>query len=129
MMKNGRVLIPLRDLSSQFGALVNWNGASNKITIVHPDSTIEFILGSSHFTQNGKQGVFEVRPTTINGVTYVPLRFFAALMNADIQWNAKTKTVEIDYWEPIITTTVGNTTVWLNTDSKTLYYSVAIRRQ
>ncbi|MDQ0114798.1 copper amine oxidase N-terminal domain-containing protein [Paenibacillus harenae] len=123
VIRNGRVLIPLRDLSTQFGALVHWNGNSKKIAIVHPDSTVEFILGSKNFSQNGKQSVFEVPPTTINGVTYVPLRFFSALMNTDIQWNGKNKTVEITYWKPLLTTTIGDTTVWLNTDSKTLYYS------
>ncbi|MGO4542168.1 copper amine oxidase N-terminal domain-containing protein [Paenibacillus sp. 2TAB19] len=123
VMRNGRVLIPIRDLSTQFGAQVNWNGTSRQITIVHPDSTVEFILGSKTYVLNGKQATFDVPPTTINGVTYMPLRFFAALMNADIKWNAKSSTVEIGYEQSFHTAVVGHTAVWLDTDGKTLYYS------
>ncbi|HBS46144.1 MAG TPA: hypothetical protein DEA91_19760, partial [Paenibacillus sp.] len=102
-INNGRVLIPLRIVSENLGASVEWFQAEKEVKIKNGDSTI-------WLAANFKRAIIESPPTTdnpdiplreyidldtttqvIKGTTYVPLRFVGQSLGANVLWNPQTK--------------------------------------
>lgn len=102
-INNGRVLIPLRAVSENLGASVEWFQAEKEVKIKNGDSTI-------WLAANFKRAIIESPPTTdnpdiphreyidldtatqvIKGTTYVPLRFVGQSLGANVLWNQQSK--------------------------------------
>ncbi|MEK5400219.1 stalk domain-containing protein [Paenibacillus sp. FSL K6-2859] len=102
-INNGRVLIPLRAVSVNLGASVEWFQAEKEVKIKNGDSTI-------WLAANFKRAIIVSPPTTdnpdiphqeyidldtatqvIKGTTYVPLRFVGQSLGANVLWNQQTK--------------------------------------
>lgn len=100
MMFNGATYIPLRALSTYFGAGVWFNPDSQTIGINQGDKRIAFVAGSSTAVVNGAR-VAIPPSTTVNGVTYVPIRFISASFGYQVLWDDATKTVTI-HTKPVV---------------------------
>ncbi|MEK4159392.1 MULTISPECIES: stalk domain-containing protein [Paenibacillus] len=102
-INNGRVLIPLRAVSENLGASVEWFQAEKEVKIKNGDSTI-------WLAANFKRAIIVSPPTTdnpdiphqeyidldtatqvIKGTTYVPLRFVGQSLGANVLWNQQSK--------------------------------------
>ncbi len=102
IMKNGRVLVPLRAIGETLGVNFEWvqetksvfyynnSGVGYKLYIDNPKVEIKKGQGvpDEHIT-------IDMSPTLINGRTYVPVRFIAESFGIDVNWNDKTQTVII----------------------------------
>lgn len=85
------VMLPLRDLSEQLGYKVNWEQATGKIEIVDGAYKVVLQVGSKVAEVNGKIVTIDVAPQTINGVTYIPLRFVSEALEMGVQWSKENK--------------------------------------
>lgn len=100
MIFNGSTYIPLRALSTYLGAGVWFNPDSQTIGINQGDNRIAFVAGSTTAVVNGAR--VSIPPsTTVNGVTYVPIRFVAAAFGYQVLWDDATKTVTI-HTKPVV---------------------------
>ena len=85
---NNRTLVPIRVVTETLGGKVDWNDATKEVTLNIDGKEIKMTIG----VILEKYGV---APMIINDRTYVPIRFVAEELGAEVQWNEETKTVTI----------------------------------
>ena len=91
---NNATLVPLRFVSTMLGATLDWEGSTKKITI-KSDKTIELFVGKKEVKINGKTQSLSVAPQTINGTTFVPLRFVNEQLGGNTTYSATEKSIVI----------------------------------
>ncbi|MGJ7046186.1 copper amine oxidase N-terminal domain-containing protein [Thermoanaerobacterium thermosulfurigenes] len=96
VIKSGTTLIPVRAVVKSLGANVNWDAASNTVTITKGDKTIVFDLNNSKVYVNGTEVTIEVPPMTINNRTFVPIRFIAEILGEKINYDNNTGNIDIE---------------------------------
>lgn len=87
IIENGRTLLPLRFISESLGADVDFEEASNKITITLDGNTITFNVGSNVYYVNGKELVLDVGIEIIHDRTFIPLRALAESLGKTVYWD------------------------------------------
>ncbi|MCL2224432.1 MAG: stalk domain-containing protein [Defluviitaleaceae bacterium] len=86
---DGRTMVPLRVVSEALGAEVDWDGATQTATIMqsHPvASSFALTIGRTLPNNMGT-------PILHGGRTFVPFRYAAERLGADVDWNGETQTV------------------------------------
>ncbi|MNR23209.1 hypothetical protein D3C85_1402160 [compost metagenome] len=79
-----------------FGGQANWDGASQRITVLRGGTLMDLTLGSKDIIINGKRKQVAVSPILINNRTLVPLRLVSEQLGIAVKWEQKTKTVTIE---------------------------------
>jgi len=74
---------------------VDYSGADQRITAKYQGKTVEMAVGSKIASRNGKSVAIDVAPANIGGSVYIPLRFAAESLEADVRYDAATRTVYI----------------------------------
>ncbi|WP_025026956.1 stalk domain-containing protein [Caldalkalibacillus mannanilyticus] len=94
-IEDNTTLLPLRAVSTHFGAGVWWNGATRTVGINQGNTQIAFVVGASQARVNGRQVNI---PTSkiVNGSTFVPIRFISETFGYRVGWDGATRTVTID---------------------------------
>lgn len=95
VMRDGRVLVPLRGLFESLGADVLYDSATRNIKATAGAKTVELTLGERQAFIDGRQVYLDVAANTIGGRTMVPLRFVSEALGAEVDWHPSTKTVAI----------------------------------
>ncbi len=93
MLENSRVLVPIRVISENIGAVVNYTAKDKKIEIINGALVINLQIGSQRATVSGKAETLDTMPKVINGTTLVPLRFVGESLGLEVNWNNTTKQV------------------------------------
>ena len=88
VIRNDRTLVPIRVVTETLGGKVDWNNATKEVTLNIDGKEIKMTIG----VILEKYGV---APMIINDRTYVPIRFVAEELGAEVQWNEETQTVTI----------------------------------
>ena len=63
------------------------------------ESRVEFNIGETTFTENGKEDEMDVAPFIRNGRTFIPVRYIAEALGAEADWEPKGSQVETVYLE------------------------------
>lgn len=84
IVKDGRVLVPLRFISEGFGAKVAFNTKNQSISIKYADTTISLKVGDSNISINGKSSKMDVAANIYNNSTYIPLRTIGEALNKKV---------------------------------------------
>ncbi len=101
VMINNTTYLPIRNLSEALGASIWYNADSKTIGINKGDMKIAFVIGSSVARVNGES--VSVTPSrTINGITYVPIRFISETFGLSVNWDGTNNTVTLS--DPSVTT-------------------------
>lgn len=96
VVKEGRTLIPVRAVMNGLGAKVEWDQATNTITITKGDITIQFILGETKVLVNGKEYTLDVPAMEISNRTFVPVRFISEILGGKVNYDKETGDIEIE---------------------------------
>lgn len=94
-ISDGRTLVPLRLIFDAMGAEVKWDDTDKSITSSLADRTVVMKVGEQTMTKNGETVALDVPPVIMNGRTLVPVRAVAESFDADVRWDAESKTVII----------------------------------
>jgi len=91
-MKNNRMMVPLRVISENLGAKVDWTKSQVTLT----KSTMKVILKQNSRTAvvNGQTILLDTQPYVKNGRIFVPLRFLAETFGSKVHYNNLTVKVE-----------------------------------
>ena len=100
VIKNNRTLVPLRFISEAFGAALNWDPIFQIIDIKLDNNSVRLQIGRKFAAVNGKKVMLDVAPVIIKGRTMVPIRFVSESLDAQVVWDAATKTITIVYPKP-----------------------------
>lgn len=106
VIKEGRVLIPIRGMMAALGAQVDWDADNRTVTITVYNTVYTDVLeidfknlddqGLPTFTLNGEDiDGPDVPPMNINGRIVLPLRFIAETLGLDVFYDAENKEVQI----------------------------------
>ncbi|MDD4530761.1 MAG: copper amine oxidase N-terminal domain-containing protein, partial [Candidatus Gracilibacteria bacterium] len=88
IIKDSRILVPLRKIFEELGSEVNWIGGSEqKIVAKKGDIEIILFIGNNIAYVNGEEIKLDVPPQIINGRTLVPIRFVGEAFGADVKWD------------------------------------------
>ena len=92
---NGRTMVPLRVLAENLYSNIRWIPETKSVKIQNAQNLITLKVNDPIGTINGKAVAFDTKPVIINSRVLVPLRFIAESYGATINWNANTKTVDL----------------------------------
>jgi len=95
---NSRTLVPIRAIIESMGGTVEWEAASEKITLTVNGHIISMWLNKKELAVDGKSQIMDVVPVSINGRTMVPVRFAAENAGCEVEWIESTKTVFLVYY-------------------------------
>ena len=93
----GRTMVPIRAIVEAMDGSLGWEGDTQKITLDARGNTVEMWIGSTEINVNGSSQNMDVAPVIQNERTYVPLRFAAENLDANIDWLSSTREVVIAY--------------------------------
>lgn len=89
VVKNDRIHIPLRLVSENLGADVNWNGDNKEVEIINKDKKIVFYVDSNEYRIDDIVYTIDSPTFILKDTTYVPARALANAMGAKLEWNEK----------------------------------------
>ncbi|MFJ5566576.1 copper amine oxidase N-terminal domain-containing protein [Lysinibacillus xylanilyticus] len=90
--KNNRTMVPLRVISENLGATVNWT--DSKVTLTNNKMQITLQPNSNTVIKNGKIELLDVKPYLKNSRLFVPIRFIAETFGCQVNYQNSTVTVD-----------------------------------
>lgn len=96
-IKNGRMMVPFRFIGETLGARVDWIAESSTAVFEVPGRRIELRIGRREAKVNDTVVRLDVPPEIVKGRTFVPLRFVAEGMGANVRWDEKTASAIISF--------------------------------
>lgn len=96
---NDRVLVPMREIFESFGAEVYWEGTTKTVTAVLDGDAIMLQIDNNKLFKPGEETELDVAPIVINDRTMVPVRAVSVGLGADVEWDAESRCVNIDFKE------------------------------
>lgn len=91
--KDNTLLVPLRVISQELNAQVDFNNKTQTITITDQNNHIQLKVNSKESFINGKSNVLGVAPIVLDGTSYVPLRFIGEALGANIAYQNNQVTI------------------------------------
>lgn len=98
VMRDGRVLLPIRCLVEVLGGSVAWHAATRTAVVTLGSRTVVLTVASTNALVNGAPVPLDVAPMVLAGRTFLPLRFVAEQLGMEVFWDAATRTVSFTYW-------------------------------
>lgn len=87
IVKNNRIHIPLRLVSENLGADVNWKEDTSEVEVLNKGKKIVFYINSNEYRINDMVYTIDSAPFIVKDTTYVPARALANAMMAKLEWN------------------------------------------
>ena len=81
-----RAFLPARFVAESLGAVVEWDGNAQKVTITKDGVEIIITIGSKTAIVNCEEVHLDSPAFLENGRTYTPIRFVAERLGADVEW-------------------------------------------
>lgn len=107
-IKQGRVMVPLRLISENFGYDISWNNAKRSVTMVPANdrlknkAALHLRIGENTIFANDQAVATTDVPAEIkNNYTFVPLRAIAELFGYPVRWNEAERAAIVGSDEPI----------------------------
>ena len=89
VVKNDRIHIPLRLVSENLGAEVNWKGDAKEVEILNQGKKIVFYVDSNEYRIDDMVYTVDSPTFILDDTAYVPARALANAMDAKLEWNEK----------------------------------------
>ena len=99
VIKNDRILIPIRAVAEALGYSVSWDAPNKCVTMSKPGFDIQVMIGSTSITSyyfgQPQYGYMDVVAEIIQDRTFVPLRAVAEAMGCEVSWDGTERSVYI----------------------------------
>ncbi len=95
LVSGDHVLVPLRGVFEQFGALVSFDETTGWATASLNGTTVAVAVGSRNARINGEPKAMDVAAREIAGRVMIPLRFVAQALGVSVDYDAQSSTVVI----------------------------------
>lgn len=86
---DSRTMVPIRVVTEALGGSADWNEAARMVTLTIDGKVLRMTIDQ---TIDG----FDAAPVIINSRTYVPIRYVAEALGADVEWIAETQQIIIE---------------------------------
>jgi hypothetical protein len=95
IIKDYRTLVPIRGISENLGATVQYRSEDQTVTIKDEDNTVTLKVGSKTAYINKVKKTLDVPAQAVNNRTMVPLRFVGEALGAKVAYDSNTQRVHI----------------------------------
>jgi hypothetical protein len=95
VMSNGRVLVPLRTVMEELAATVTWHESTKDIVVEKEGKIVKLFMNSATAETQSGPIKLDTWPRIYKGKVYVPLRFVAQSIGAEVNWDPLGKRVAI----------------------------------
>lgn len=93
--ENNRTLVPVRFITEELGAKVEWNGEKQEVSITTANEEIKVTIGKDKAVVNGNEIKLDTKPILRQARTFVPLRFIGESLDCEIEWIGESRTIKI----------------------------------
>lgn len=97
VMQDGRTLLPVAAIISEFGGSTVWNAKEQKASITLLNNKVDIWIDKKKALVNGVEKTLDVGPKIIDSRTMVPLRFVSENLGLKIGWDNANLTAGIYY--------------------------------
>jgi len=97
VIRQGRVLVPGRQMFETMGAKVTWDEKKRAVLIAKGKTKVELPLDKKSAVVNGKTVKLEAEAQIINNRVVVPVRFLSQALGAKVSWDAQAQSVHVSY--------------------------------
>lgn len=87
VVRNGRTLVPARDVLEWAGAAVSWDARTRTLTAENAGRKVVMVVGLRSATVNGVPVNLDVPAAVINGIVHVPIRFAGEALGMKVQYS------------------------------------------
>lgn len=94
---SNRTMVPIRAIVESMGGTIEWEQATQKITLNAKGNKVEMWIGKKELLVNGVAKIMDVAPVIQNSRTYVPVRFAAENLNSKVDWINSTREAVITF--------------------------------
>jgi uncharacterized protein YkwD/outer membrane protein assembly factor BamE (lipoprotein component of BamABCDE complex) len=116
IIKDGRTLVPMREIFQMLGATVTWDGQAKNIIATKDNTKIYLQIGNKTASTNGKEYALDVRPMIFEGRTMVPTRFVVESLGSYVTWDGARRIVQVQKDEMILLIKESSTAISQRTD-------------
>jgi|GEM_PF-1736628 len=95
IIRNSRTMLPVRFVAENLGATVGWDGATSTVTVKTDTTTLEIKIGAATAKINGAEVTLDSPAFIENSRTYLPVRFVAENLGAEVAWDGATSTATL----------------------------------
>ncbi|HHV71715.1 MAG TPA: hypothetical protein GXX38_03775 [Clostridia bacterium] len=95
VLKEGRVLVPVRSIFSRLNAEMNWKEESREAILIKDGTEIVLGIDKKQAKINGVDFNLDVPAQIFDGYTYVPLRFITQAFGYEVEWDQENYLVSI----------------------------------
>ena len=95
IIRDSRTFLPIRIIAEELGADVVWSEAAQTVTITKGNLEIVIFIGQPFATVNGAPVQLDVPAFIEADRTFLPVRFIADNLGAEVDWNDADRTVII----------------------------------
>lgn len=94
---NNRTLVPIRLVSENLGAKIQWDPKTYKVMITNDEKSIALKINSSKVTVNGLEKTLpdKVPAKLVSDRTMVPIRFISEELGVDVDWDDSNRVVSL----------------------------------
>ncbi len=92
---NNRTLVPIRFISEELGAHVEWDQLAQTVTIIKKEMKVNLTVGQKTMIVSGKTKTMDTSPIMKEGRLFVPVKYIGELLDVDVEWLSKENTVAI----------------------------------
>ncbi len=96
VIENGRTLVPVRKVFQIFGAEIFWDGENRIVTGEFPETTIRLQIDNDRAFVDEEEHILQVSARIIQDRSYVPVRFIAESLGAEVGWDGENQIVHLD---------------------------------
>jgi len=91
-VENGRTLMPVRGIAEAIGAEVNYDDATQTVTVENQDTMIAMTIGDNEMEVNGETVMLHTAPQIKEDRTMLPVRDVAEALDCEVEWQQDTQT-------------------------------------
>ncbi len=95
LLVDGHTLVPIRVISENLGASVDWNQRDKVVTISTASTRIVLAVGRTTATVDGSPVPLAMPARLVSGRTLVPLRFVSQALGASVSWDQARRQVTV----------------------------------
>ncbi|MFS0725876.1 TraB/GumN family protein [Paenibacillus sp. 1P07SE] len=95
VIQDGTTLVPVKALFEQMDLELAWDAATKTVSGASDTVSISLQLGAAQATVNGAAVNLPVAATSLNNVTYVPVRALGEAVGYRVLWNAEQRTIQL----------------------------------
>ncbi len=95
VIRNSRTMLPVRFVAENLGATVGWDGATSTVTVTTDTTKLEIKIGATTAKINGTEVTLDSPAFIENSRTYLPVRFVAENLGAEVAWDGATSTATL----------------------------------